>query len=73
MYGAPAVDPIAPARPGVLPGLTEVAVGRESRTVLGSGGSLQQGFLRVQANLPPAATQRGRSGQAKHSAASKWK
>ena len=57
----------------VLHGLAEVAIGCESRTVLERAGGLQQGFLRVQTDLAPAATQRGRSGQAVQRAASKWK
>ena len=39
----------------VLHGLAEVAIGCESRTVLESTGGLQQGFLRVQTDLAPAA------------------
>ncbi len=38
----------------MLHGLAEVAIGCESRTVLERAGGPQQGFLRVQANLPPA-------------------
>ena len=43
----------------VLHGLAEVAIGCESRTVLERAGGLQQGFLRVQTDLAPAARSRG--------------
>ncbi len=43
----------------MLHGLAEVAIRCESRTVLERAGGLQQGFLRVQANLPPAPRSRG--------------
>ena len=44
-----------PPGQGVLHGLAEVAIGCESRTVLERAGGLQQGFLRVQTDLAPAA------------------
>ena len=43
----------------VLYGLAEVVIGCESRTVLERAGGLQQGFLRVQTDLAPAAGCRG--------------
>ena len=43
----------------VLHGLAEVAIGCEGRTVLERAGGLQQGFLRVQTDLAPAARSRG--------------
>ncbi len=43
----------------VLHGLAEVAIGCERRTVLEGAGGLQQGFLRVQTDLAPAARGRG--------------
>ena len=41
-------------------------MGCESRTVLELAGGLQQGFLRMQTDLPPAARSRG------HSAGAQW-
>ena len=48
----------------MLHGLAEVAIRCESRTVLERAGGLQQGFLRVQANLAPAARCRGHTAEA---------
>ena len=47
-----------------LHGLAEEAIGCESRTVLEREGDLQQGFLRMQTDLPPAVRSSGHTAEA---------